>query len=71
MPKANKKTVLTESKINIPQVDQDLITYHPKSTDGGSSLQLQDWNDGFTAFIELINARKVKASIRTLPEDSN
>lgn len=71
MPKANKKTVSVPQKLNTPLIDKDLTSYHPDNMDGGSSIQIKDWEDGFTSFINRIDARKVRARSRIFPEDSN
>ena len=71
MPNANKETVQRE--INILETDNtthpDLNSYYPDNDD--RSFQSEDHVDGFTSFLNRIEARKVRVKSRIFPEDSN
>jgi hypothetical protein len=72
MPKA---TVTASKEINVlktdTKVNTELTTYYPDITGDDHTYQVEDPEDGFTSFINRIDARKVRARSRIFPEDSN
>jgi hypothetical protein len=65
MPNAKKETV---EEINIAETDDKI---HPDNSDGDSTFNTGDAVDGFTGFLNRIEARKVRVKYRKFPEDSN
>lgn len=74
MPNSKKETESESEEINILKTDDKnhikLTSHYPDDEDDRSSLT-EDTEDGFTGFINMIDARKVRVKSRIFPEDLN
>lgn len=74
MPNSKKETDSGSEEINILKTD-DLkhtkLTSHYPDDEDDRSFQTEDTEDGFTGFINMIDARKVRVRSRIFPEDLN
>lgn len=75
MPNSNKETVSVSEEINILKRETEnhtqLTNYYPDTIDDDQSFRTHDTTDGFTDFLNIIDARKVRVSNLIFPEDSN